>query len=69
MTKEEQRWAKLFQYLELHFKAIAEKFAVVDGRFNSVETTLENLMGLRADDEVWHDRWIRQLARKAKLNL
>ena len=79
MTKEDQRWVKLFQYLDDRFKAIDQKFAAVDRHFNTIEGTLENLMGLRADDEVdqavttvqlaRHDRWIRHLARKVDVDL
>ena len=79
MTKEDQRWVKLFQYLESKFSAIDDKFAAVDRRFDAVEGTLENLMGLRADDEVdqavttvqlaRHDRWIKRLAQKIGLDL
>jgi hypothetical protein len=52
MNKEDRQWLKLFQYLDLPFKDVDDRFTKQDAKFDRILTSVDGLAKRVVDDDV-----------------
>jgi hypothetical protein len=52
MNKEDRQWLKLFQYLDLRFKDVDDRFTKQDAKFDRILTSVDGLAKRVVDDDV-----------------
>jgi hypothetical protein len=66
MNKEDRQWLKLFQYLDLPFKDVDDRFTKQDAKFDRILTSVDGLAKRVVDDDVERIAMQSQLNRHEK---